>query len=462
MNVLIEDSELRVDPKRCSDSDHIGEGGTLEGRSMAIFVDSEAATHARVSAREWALVLVNARKRRAIYDLISESLKTRRVKIEPNGSRTAIYRAMVEYDEASVKGIRGDGNVRGSYVAAGGLEGNASVWSIDSGRLLFLLEGEVPVLSLAWSSSSEYIFFLGLGNGSMVKEYAPGTFLLTGSFQLSVLLWRRVLWRAAQSRSTVLPVSRPSPTILEDKSIIPLARVEDPDAVSTTENAKVIVCGLHWIKTDYSGQVLLISYVHHGLAFWDAVTGKVYNRISSNTPMLLAISNINAGFDIYDLVLGTLLASFTHKVGRKLRIPVLFLHSGGALIGGTTTGNITMWDTKTEAFLQVLEHGDGDTVLALAGPAHLSDQKRPFIVTAGAASRLGTPFIKLWYGYNAHHQADHPEHQADNSQYENRLLSSMSLNEHATESWMDNMLLIALLAALPLTLPIIEALLKGR
>ena len=50
------------------------------------------------------------------------------------------------------------------------------------------------------------------------------------------------------------------------------------------------------------------------------------------------------GFDIYSLRSGTPLCSLDHEVRAGHPTPVLWLHGGLALLGGTTAGQLTLWD----------------------------------------------------------------------------------------------------------------------
>lgn len=58
----------------------------------------------------------------------------------------------------------------------------------------------------------------------------------------------------------------------------------------------------------------------------------------------IAISNLRTGFDVYLLESGELLHSFVHDMGEHLPTPVLFIHDGQAIVGGTTVGKVGMWD----------------------------------------------------------------------------------------------------------------------
>ncbi len=56
------------------------------------------------------------------------------------------------------------------------------------------------------------------------------------------------------------------------------------------------------------------------------------------------MSNLVAGFDIYDLNDGKIVCSFTHDIGNEERAtPVLFIHDGHAILGGSVVGYVNLW-----------------------------------------------------------------------------------------------------------------------
>ncbi len=59
-------------------------------------------------------------------------------------------------------------NPRGSILAAGSLDGNISVWAVDTGSSLHRVNARSPILSLVWSTCSEGFVF-GCENGLLVS-----------------------------------------------------------------------------------------------------------------------------------------------------------------------------------------------------------------------------------------------------------------------------------------------------
>ena len=93
--------------------------------------------------------------------------------------------------------------------------------------------------------------------------------------------------------------------------------------------------------------------------------------LSCNTSLspdhqLLAISNMSTGFDIYDLDSDEPVMSMTHAIRKQIGPPVLFVHGGQALLGGSSTGRVDLWDVDSGRRLHSLVHS-GISSLPLCG-----------------------------------------------------------------------------------------------
>ncbi len=76
----------------------------------------------------------------------------------------------------------------------------------------------------------------------------------------------------------------------------------------------------------------------------------------NNDGSLLIAANLLTGFDLYSLETGDLIRAFGHDVGEKRMTPVIFLESGTVILGGTTVGEMHLWDVSTGRKLQTLVH----------------------------------------------------------------------------------------------------------
>jgi COMPASS component SWD3 len=70
----------------------------------------------------------------------------------------------------------------------------------------------------------------------------------------------------------------------------------------------------------------------------------------------LAVSNLRTGFDLYHLETGEPQGCLQQAISTSLRVPVKYIHSGFAIMGGSTSGQLNIWDFSTHKILQTLMH----------------------------------------------------------------------------------------------------------
>jgi WD40 repeat protein len=82
-----------------------------------------------------------------------------------------------------------------------------------------------------------------------------------------------------------------------------------------------------------------------------------YAALSHNARYLI-VSNMNIGMNLYALGEKEPLQSFLQPTNTGINFPlgVSFLHRGRAVICGSQTGSVKIWDTLTGEHLQTLEH----------------------------------------------------------------------------------------------------------
>lgn len=71
------------------------------------------------------------------------------------------------------------------------------------------------------------------------------------------------------------------------------------------------------------------------------------------------------GFTVYDIETNAPVTSITHDIGQNYCIPVIFAHRGNALIGGSPSGTVGLWDAKSGNLLHRLQH-KGESFTACA------------------------------------------------------------------------------------------------
>jgi WD40 repeat protein len=79
----------------------------------------------------------------------------------------------------------------------------------------------------------------------------------------------------------------------------------------------------------------------------------------------LAVSNLRTGFDLYRLETGEPLGCLRQVISAGLRVPVKYIHSGFAVMGGSTSGQLNIWDFSTRKVLQTLGHDGNSFILSI-------------------------------------------------------------------------------------------------
>ena len=68
------------------------------------------------------------------------------------------------------------------------------------------------------------------------------------------------------------------------------------------------------------------------------------------------VSNLLTGFDIYAMDSEHPLRSLIHQMGEQYPTPVIFIHGGHAVVGGSTVGEVDLWDFDSGRKLHSLLH----------------------------------------------------------------------------------------------------------
>ncbi|KAI6013153.1 hypothetical protein BKA83DRAFT_4010836, partial [Pisolithus microcarpus] len=178
-----------------------------------------------------------------------------------------------------------------------------------------------------------------------------------------------------------------------------------PSSIVVNSNSEITITSLHWAWTKYSDNTLLITYLHHGILFWDVrkakiahffylkmLVGAMHISPDGNT---LVVSNLNSGFDVYHLNNCTLDGSILHPC-HGCKIPVALIHGGFAVLSGSPIGQVSIWDASSRTLLQVPKHEAEDAVLSAA--AYVDWESDHFLVATGTiAKESSKPAIYLWH-----------------------------------------------------------------
>ncbi|KAI1785652.1 WD40-repeat-containing domain protein [Ganoderma leucocontextum] len=292
------------------------------------------------------------------------------------------------------------------FVATAGLDGRVCIWDMETGELKYVFVGSSPVLSLLWIPAGDDLVICGLADGNIAcmdiggpesieangffAHYQPvehlalrDEYLASGACQ-DVSVWR---WDMATS-----------------KYILDHA-VDHPPTTSHNAWQEILVTSVQWVSPPDDAPLLVVTYMNHGIVIYNATTwvrtrafpinGQIASATVSEDGTRIAISNVVRGFDIYSLRTGAPLCSLDQDMRRTFPTPVLWIHGGLALLGGTTTGQLTLWDV-----MDVDEKGKGkgdqplgprvlyrlalpEHAMSLAIAAHYDNQKDQFFIAAG-------------------------------------------------------------------------------
>ncbi|KAJ3556925.1 hypothetical protein NM688_g1757 [Phlebia brevispora] len=188
----------------------------------------------------------------------------------------------------------------------------------------------------------------------------------------------------------------------------------EPDAL-LQRSAEVLVTSLHWL-TDEDPAGLMISYMFHGIIMVEGANVDVYpynptlwlhySSISADVSLsddchFFAVSNLVTGFDVYSIDSEEPINSLHHGVDadEAFPTPMCFVHSGYALLTGSTVGNVQLWAASSGRPHQSLFTGKKRKVLVIAmfHKIHIDnpDYDR-FLITTSSISSQGGSNVTVW------------------------------------------------------------------
>ncbi|KAI6002071.1 quinon protein alcohol dehydrogenase-like superfamily [Pisolithus albus] len=153
------------------------------------------------------------------------------------------------------------------------------------------------------------------------------------------------------------------------------------------------------------GNLLVVTYLHHGIVCWDTSSFKQRWQINpihshqiighaalSSDTMRIALTNLGDGVDIYSL--GKSYPDLRIKnrpasEDQNIVMQVSWLFDGEAVISGSSDGVIQIWDTSSGEPLQSLEHKGEEAIAAFEYPSGT-------VIATGASRATQDVYIKLW------------------------------------------------------------------
>ncbi|KAI0643028.1 WD40-repeat-containing domain protein [Trametes meyenii] len=242
----------------------------------------------------------------------------------------------------------------GTYLATGGMDGKLCLWYLETGELAHQYKTATSsVLSLAWTEVAPDTILCGLQNGSVALFRVTPTKLLVHGFwahRYPVECLAVSGTRLATGGHREIAVWKWNAT---DQKYDRELDLEEPPKTSQNESEPIIVTSLHWTSSDKHACLLFVTYMNHGVHVLDATNWTSLRAVALNgriasasvTPdgKMYAVSNVSRGFDVYYMTSDAPFCSFSHKVGVPSPVPVLFIHGGRALMGGSTVGEVDIW-----------------------------------------------------------------------------------------------------------------------
>ncbi|KAI0667015.1 WD40-repeat-containing domain protein [Trametes maxima] len=246
----------------------------------------------------------------------------------------------------------------GTLLATSDLGGKMCVWEVHTGQLLHYYTPGTSILSLIWANPSS--LYCGLGDGTLIfLDFGEHEINLTGSWSHAYPVEHLALTgtRLASGGHGEVFIWRISdPGDASEDPDLSMERELGPPVKS--EGEEVLVTGLHWNTAQThatQGHVLIVTYMSQGIYLFNSEDWTVLRRFGEVAPGYMArlglspdgthlvVSNLVYGFDIYDLNTGTLALAVSHDNGEEYPVPVLYIHGGRAIIGGSTVGSLNIW-----------------------------------------------------------------------------------------------------------------------
>ncbi|KAG2140874.1 WD40-repeat-containing domain protein [Suillus cothurnatus] len=264
---------------------------------------------------------------------------------------------------------------KGHLLASGGDDSQLIIWETSTGTIRHQITTPSPVFALVWDSRYKSRLFCGCESGKTLLIdlfQGPDREVLTGTvapvYALDVDAATGYL--AIGIGSEVHVAQEISGNTFATFTILP----KPADLSDMLPDSRVRPRSVHFLK---NGTRLIVSYLNHGIICWDLKTRDAlwhiipplsrrqmyisvflgYAALSHNSRYLL-VSNMNIGMNLYTLGEKEPLQSFLQPTNTGINFPlgVSFLHRGRAVVCGSQTGSVKIWETLSGEHLQTLEH----------------------------------------------------------------------------------------------------------
>ncbi|KAL7280514.1 hypothetical protein ACG7TL_005446 [Trametes sanguinea] len=269
------------------------------------------------------------------------------------------------------------------------------------GKPLHSIHADVPILSLVWLPKTGNILLCGAQDGSIASLKIGQDFVdATGGWAHWCPVERLAVEDAHAGRVASGAHDELYIWAVGQGEWARLAALPRPTDTLTSKDRNVIVTSIHWMSTE---QTLLATYMFHGVVLYDTASWSIICAFNVNGVIAdaslrpgdteIALSNASLGFDIYSLKSGSPQYFLPTEVKHRRAIPVLFNHGGNTLVGGSTTGEVFVWEINTRRRHQTLHLLD-HMILTIA--AYYDHRRDRFLIATGAIGENNDPHVMLW------------------------------------------------------------------
>ncbi|OBZ70902.1 putative WD repeat-containing protein K04G11.4 [Grifola frondosa] len=273
----------------------------------------------------------------------------------------------------------------GSYLASGSDDNSLIIWNLADGTLLFRTLFKSPVDCMLWHPKVSNTLLIGCQNGNLVQLH---NFSLIHSERHEIILGIRgaIYCIAYDTTTTCLAVGIGQEVHItherEQNNYSGDVKIPTPPAVESfvsDADPRLRAVALQFYK---NGSNLIVSYLAHGVICWDVRTrSQIWSILPPHDTPNIGSSTLSPdgrNIVVYNLINGLqsyLIGSSKKRTPRrhykldvpsrsKHRLQVAYIHEGQALVCGTTTGNVCIWEVATGEYFQLLAHNE-DTIQAI-------------------------------------------------------------------------------------------------
>ncbi|KAH9914567.1 WD40-repeat-containing domain protein [Fomitopsis serialis] len=304
-----------------------------------------------------------------------------------------------------------------TYLASGGDDGAVIIWDVRTGNLLYRLSVDSVVDSILWHPVHKETIIVGCESGAIrqVRYFSPirsEVYDLDLGGQANVFDMDYSAMTACLAASIGLDVVIAKETSPNRYSVsMPLPRLQE--SVGTGDNAAAsknvdTEDSAVALRFDKHGRILVTTYTVSGIVCWDVQTRQPQWRIvppeaypsmghSAISPgfRFIAVHNLRDGVHLYSMggheQRPRRLLRFTDQPLPRIALQTAFIHEGRAVVCGTSTGDVCIWQTGTGELFQSLSHQE-DIIMAVA-----SCRKGNICYLATGSATMGPEtYIRVW------------------------------------------------------------------